>query len=227
MIGAVIGVLAGLVFSQALVQILDWNWETIAMINLATIFFVSGVLIHFVIFVLCILLLPEKSDDDNEFSFYIIIGVPGVIPTLLFFSLMNYFFDIFSGIVKTTEEMIFGLFMLSIFGTIMNFLAFGILGALKRGHPLIPSLTWALFPLIFLTWASVEHVYAKYPFIATILIPILLISAITGYYIAKALHPSVENLIKKREEKKKEFEREKREIIEELEKLIGDQDEKR
>ena len=51
--------------------------------------------------------------------------------------------------------------------------------------------------------------------------------AIASYFIAKAVYPSVENWIRKRERKKEEFEREKREIIEELKKLVEDYDEKR
>lgn len=68
----------------------------------------------------------------------------------------------------------------------------------------------------------------KYHFLITAHpIPILLLSAISGYFIAKALHPSVENWIREREREKEEFEREKREIIEELKKLVEDYDERR
>ena len=66
LIGAVIGVLVSLVFSPTLVQILDWNWKTIAMINLATYLFIIATFVYFLMLKFAYLLIEKELERGVE-----------------------------------------------------------------------------------------------------------------------------------------------------------------
>jgi len=85
LIGAVIGVLAGIVFSRALVLILDWNWKTITLINLATYIFIITIFVY---------LLPLIFTDEVAWpciaSFILLLIIlPFLVPGVDFYTILS------------------------------------------------------------------------------------------------------------------------------------------
>ena len=189
LMGMVIGVLAGFVFSPILVQILGWGQDTIVGANIVTIFFIIGVLVNFVTLMLSFILYAILDPIQKN----IIIGILYVIttfvvaPPFLFLLLINYLFNNpFSDIrTLTTIGAVFGLcILLPAYPYFLYMVENDSLSSLIWSL-LLPSIIWAMiFPLPLsqmLPGSSVEYICTKYPFITTVPIIIPILFAIAGY----------------------------------------------